>query len=491
MNSSRTALTLSTLAFTVSIHTVANAKETVGLSFDLQSDPHASAQGVNPSAPHLKTTPLSPPVSSTDGDRPLPIPAAAANPPIAGQTTVSAGGKGGSHQLTWPDQNQSWTSLPAPPEASAQREVPHQPSSAQRSHPPRPRPSAAGSTAVDPIDPILLGFDLTDTTAQTSTATGNTSIGQSTGASQAVPTEIMTHLFRGHSESLVARAVGSAEGTRTPEGHKTPAYFGHRDPGNQAWNLGTFSYQHGAQTPEEADAKQLARLQSQTLTLKGKAQARGMDLSLEELLNGIDLANQAPKAALDHEGYIEWLAEARRLGMTGSEAITWARTRSFLDPDTQRWNAPGLGNTIDSIARDQSRRVRAIAKATDLTATMPRSQAPHLQTRTPSLNTTASASKTKTGLTFDRASMDAAPDHLTLQEPPSSKLDSHTSTPHSSATTTQSLTPSANSDAPDAADALASEPWSPPNQSVKEQPAKGQPFSPPSISIPSQVRENL
>ncbi|MBE9103279.1 hypothetical protein [Vacuolonema iberomarrocanum] len=169
-------------------------------------------------------------------------------------------------------------------------------------------------------------------------------------------------LFVGGAESVVARVVGSAEGTRTVEGLRTSAYYGHTDPGNGVWNLGSFSYQHGAASPEAADERQLQRLQRQTQTLLSRAAAFGLELTLEEQLNGIDLANQAPEAALDRGGYIDWLAEAHKLGMTGQDAIAWARTRSFLDPDTQQWNAPGLGNTVQGIARDQERRMRAIAR---------------------------------------------------------------------------------------------------------------------------------
>jgi hypothetical protein len=170
-------------------------------------------------------------------------------------------------------------------------------------------------------------------------------------------------LFAGEADSLVAIAVGSAEGTRTPHGEKNPAYYGHTDPGNGVWNLGSFSYQHGAATPEEADVKQLARLRSQAETIARKAADQGLVLSLEEQLNGIDLANQAPKAVLDNAGYVEWLAEAHKRGMTGSEAILWARVQSFIDPYTQTWDAPGLGNSESRITRDQERRMLEIAKA--------------------------------------------------------------------------------------------------------------------------------
>ncbi|NEP19709.1 MAG: hypothetical protein F6J97_22940 [Leptolyngbya sp. SIO4C1] len=172
----------------------------------------------------------------------------------------------------------------------------------------------------------------------------------------------LSWIFEGGSESLVARAIGSAEGTRTARGEKTVAYYGHTDPGNGVWNLGTFSYQHAAQSPEEADSRQLVRLQQQEQTLNQKAQYSGLDLSLSEKLNGLDLANQAPRAALDRGGYVERLAEARQQGLDGAEAILWARTYAYLDPDTEHWDAPGLGNTFSSINRDQKRRQKAIER---------------------------------------------------------------------------------------------------------------------------------
>ena len=101
-------------------------------------------------------------------------------------------------------------------------------------------------------------------------------------------------IFAGGSDSLVARTVGHAEGTRTADGHKTRAYYGHSDPGNGVWNLGSFSYQHSANSPEDADEKQLRRLQSQADTIRQKADAHRLELSLEEELNAIDLANQSP-----------------------------------------------------------------------------------------------------------------------------------------------------------------------------------------------------
>ncbi|MEA5463905.1 hypothetical protein [Leptothoe sp. PORK10 BA2] len=174
--------------------------------------------------------------------------------------------------------------------------------------------------------------------------------------------EPSSDLFAGGVSSLISKAVGSAEGTRTPTGGYTSAYYGHVDPGNGVWNLGSFSYQHGAASPEEADQKQLRRLQGQALELRRQAQAKAFSLSQLEELNGIDLANQAPLAALDR-GYINWLYAAKQQSMDSQSQIVWARTKAFLDPDTGYWDAPGLGNHWDAIYRDQQRRYDSILRA--------------------------------------------------------------------------------------------------------------------------------
>lgn len=177
------------------------------------------------------------------------------------------------------------------------------------------------------------------------------------------PEFTLTDLFNGNSDSIVAVIVGNAEGTRRPDGGSNQAFYGHTDPGNGVWNLGTFSYQHGAASPEEADAKQLNRLKRQAQIMQQKAAEKGLQLTLEETLNGIDLANQAPQAVIDAEGYIDWLAKAHAMGKQDAEAILWARVQSFINPKTQQWDAPGLGNTPDRITKDQHRRMEAIANA--------------------------------------------------------------------------------------------------------------------------------
>ncbi|MBW4488239.1 MAG: hypothetical protein KME12_10670 [Trichocoleus desertorum ATA4-8-CV12] len=230
------------------------------------------------------------------------------------------------------------------------------------------------STALEPATEIgesELDFALAppavETPAPPNPATTNPSSPRTTSAIAATDSEPVpaapADLFEGGVNSLVAKAVGSAEGTRTPMGDRTRAYYGHVDPGNGVWNLGSFSYQHGAPSPEAADEKQLKRLAKQATMVRQQAAAKGMQLNLEEELNAIDLANQAPLAALDRGGYIDWLEAAHKMGLRGSDAVLWARTRSFLNPDTGQWNAPGLGNNVYSISRDQERRQQAIARA--------------------------------------------------------------------------------------------------------------------------------
>jgi hypothetical protein len=163
------------------------------------------------------------------------------------------------------------------------------------------------------------------------------------------------------SDDLIRRAIGHAEGTLTVTGEETWAYNGHTDPGNQVWNRGAFSYQHEANSPQDADQKQLARLRRQEQQLRQQAAALNLTLSREEWLNALDLANQAPAAALESGGYMDRLAESRHLFTDQQKAITWARTWSYWDLNLQAWNAPGLGNTELSIWADQARRQKAIA----------------------------------------------------------------------------------------------------------------------------------
>ena len=173
--------------------------------------------------------------------------------------------------------------------------------------------------------------------------------------------------FVGGAESLVARTVGAAEGTRDTNGGKTSAYKGHTDPGNGVWNLGSFSFQHckepayNCSTAEEADQHQLNRLKGQAEKLRELAAAIGIEPSAEEWLNAIDLANQAPQAALGdtcNSGFFANLKAQKQKGAKGIDAIVTARVESFMcGAKLEAWT------DWAGLAWDQLRRATAIDRA--------------------------------------------------------------------------------------------------------------------------------
>ena len=99
------------------------------------------------------------------------------------------------------------------------------------------------------------------------------------------------------SDKELVCAIGAAEGTRDTRCRPTEAFWGHKDPGNDADNLGSFSYQHGAGSPEDADRRQLVRLRRAETQLQAQAQTKfGRPLSRPALGAALDLWNQSPKA---------------------------------------------------------------------------------------------------------------------------------------------------------------------------------------------------
>lgn len=340
--------------------------------FALNFDPPEIAlhhdSGAEQSTPQLQ----SPPLSRADLGLPLPVPARAASPPLRyhSPAQLPPGVYRQAVAVALGAEVSPASLLPSAPPAPAP--TPTQPGGSEGLLPAvatsTPPPPAAQPSIVSDATPKTSPTISPPTLALTFELASPTLAAASSMAGSSTPpvanrADVLGDLFSGNSDSLVARAVGSAEGTRTPSGDRTAAYYGHVDPGNGVWNLGTFSYQHGAPSATAADAKQLRRLKTQTEILQTRATQLGLSLSLEETLNGIDLANQSPLAAIGRVGYVERLAEAKARGHSGMDAIVVARTRAYLNPKTQRWNAPGLGNTQASISRDQKRRARAVSHA--------------------------------------------------------------------------------------------------------------------------------
>ena len=152
------------------------------------------------------------------------------------------------------------------------------------------------------------------------------------------------------SDLTLVCSIGAAEGTRDQNCEPTAAYRGHIDPGNGAANIGSFSYQHGADSPEEADRVQLARLRKAEQDLQAQSESKfGKPLSKPALGAALDLWNQSPRAG---ESFVDNLPSAK----PSTRQIIAARTGSYVDPSTGKLDAPGLGNNSAQVAADQARR---------------------------------------------------------------------------------------------------------------------------------------
>lgn len=156
------------------------------------------------------------------------------------------------------------------------------------------------------------------------------------------------------SNALAAIVIGNAEGTRRPDGGFTAAYGGHTDPGNAAHNRGSFSYQHAASSPADADRRQLATLQGQLPAYEAAARRAGLDPNNARLASAyLDLYNQSPSAAAR---FLNQLGTLRGQPIDAAH-ITDLRVHSFVDASTgRRFQLPGggqAGSGFATIARNQ------------------------------------------------------------------------------------------------------------------------------------------
>jgi hypothetical protein len=165
------------------------------------------------------------------------------------------------------------------------------------------------------------------------------------------------------SDSWVAVAVGCAEGTRTAHGRRTAAYHGHRDPGNNAHNQGSFSFQGTAANPEEADRKQIDKFKSILMPRFIKA-FKDFHLSdrqiLELWLIACDCFVQSEIACIGRKGFIDLASAGCRRGKGGF--LEW-RYQAYFDPKTGKLDAPGFGNNPDRLKADQLRRIGEVSGA--------------------------------------------------------------------------------------------------------------------------------
>lgn len=173
--------------------------------------------------------------------------------------------------------------------------------------------------------------------------------------SATAPVEVMPLAMRSINHPF-ALAIGIAEGTRTPDGGVTRAYYGHRDPGNGVRNQGNFSAQQGQATPQIADQQWLGKLTRQQMNYEPLLARAGIQRGTHGynrlMFNILDLTVQAPAAVPD---FVAQTPKMIRGGLS-IESIAKARADSFYSPSSGRLDAPGFGNNYSRLFSDQRSR---------------------------------------------------------------------------------------------------------------------------------------
>ena len=152
--------------------------------------------------------------------------------------------------------------------------------------------------------------------------------------------------------------IGVAEGTRTPNGGYTKAYYGHSDPGDTNYNRGTVSGgRNSSASPEMIDQKWMGILTNMQQRMRPQLIVLGLMPGTQGynrvMFNLMDLTVQSPKAAQDFAGSL--FGTVREAGFT-IEAIAKARADSFINPATGRLEASGFGNNYQTLIKDQRSR---------------------------------------------------------------------------------------------------------------------------------------
>lgn len=151
-------------------------------------------------------------------------------------------------------------------------------------------------------------------------------------------------------------AVGYAEGNLTLNGNPKPSYYGHTDYGNGKTNIGAYSYQGKAKSPQEADELWTNHLIERLSIPLSKILVKN-NYSIFILLNVCDLYTQAPLAVTDTGGLLEQISGVSSI--SEKDMIEY-RVASFYDPVSKKIMAAGFGNNPNRLRQDQQRRVRCI-----------------------------------------------------------------------------------------------------------------------------------
>ena len=151
-------------------------------------------------------------------------------------------------------------------------------------------------------------------------------------------------------------AIGIAEGTRTPSGSNTKAYYGHIDGGDGNRNRGTVSGGRNGGTPEQVDRQWMGVLTSVSTAMAPVLQRLGIPPTSQGwnrvMFNILDLRVQAPAAV---QTFVSKLPQVMKQGLT-IEAIAKARADSFFNPSTGVLEAGGFSNNYSKLFADQRSR---------------------------------------------------------------------------------------------------------------------------------------
>lgn len=139
----------------------------------------------------------------------------------------------------------------------------------------------------------------------------------------------LNDLFANNS-SIGVLAICASEGNCQLDGSRTKLYSGHVDPGNGVLNRGWCSDQgRGGNNLDNADAVCLKRTISRIPRLANKLKNFGInpEKNIEAFINNLDQWNQASPRVSD--AFAKKYADALKKGLTGKEAILWARVEAF------------------------------------------------------------------------------------------------------------------------------------------------------------------
>ena len=179
---------------------------------------------------------------------------------------------------------------------------------------------------------------------------------------------------------LAAVVIGHAEGNIDTFGKPKKDYYGHKDPGDGKWNIGSFSRANArfpksppARTPQEADQMHLKTLQSDAGKFTNALEKAGLDPENVWLQSTyFDALNQAGPDIANKMLEPKQLAYVKQNGVTPETMKEW-RMRGFINRDTgQRWvrqsgrlKGVPFGSafkTEKALSHDQQRRADAITE---------------------------------------------------------------------------------------------------------------------------------